>query len=235
MNGLLKQWSYSTLKNYKQCPRKVKFSKIDHIKEPGSPAMDRGNAIHKEAELFVKEKQARLPESLIKFKKEFFKLVKNGDEVHTEDEWAFTEGWQVTDWKAADAWVRLKLDAFYVRIVRGKKVLTVIDYKTGKVYDDHKGQLSFYAMACMLRPEFADVDKVECELWYIDIGPEATARDFYERSELADMQSWWVRESFPMLNDTVFAPRPGWYCGPNKSGTFKGCFFSKCNNGPCEY
>lgn len=227
MKGLLKQWSYSTLKAYKQCPRKVKFSKIDRIKEPSSPAMERGNAIHKEAELFVREKQARLPETLIKFKKEFFKLVKNGDEVRTEEEWAFTSEWQVTDWSAKDAWVRLKLDAFYVRTVRGKKVLRVIDYKTGKVYDDHYGQCSFYAMACLLRPEFADVDEVETELWYLDIGPEATRKEVFLRTELEDMKVWWGREAFPMLNDTVFAPRPGHYC--------RWCHYSQAKNKNCEY
>src|SRR5574340_1337098 len=106
-----------------------------------------------------------------------------------EDEWAFREDWTVTGWSAKDAWVRLKLDAFYVRTSRqGKKVLYIIDYKTGKVYDDHYGQLSFYAMCAMLRPEFADVDAVVAQLWYIDIGPEATREELFVRAELEDMQ-----------------------------------------------
>ena len=235
MTGLLKSWSYSTLKKYQRCPRSVKFAKIDKLPEPGGPALDRGNAIHAEAELFVKEKQARLPESLVLFKKQFFKLIKNGDEVHTEDEWAFREDWSITDWKTKDVWVRLKLDAFYVRVVKGKKILYIIDYKTGKVYDDHYGQLSFYAMFAMLRPEFADVDAVVAQLWYLDIGPEATREEMFVREELEDMQAWWLKQSYPMLHDTVFAPRPGWYCQPTKSGKWPGCAFSKCNGGPCEY
>ena len=43
-------WSYSRLTTWEQCPLKAKLKYIDGLKEPGSPAMDRGTAIHKDAE-----------------------------------------------------------------------------------------------------------------------------------------------------------------------------------------
>lgn len=67
MNALkrITRWSYSLWKTYNTCPRKVKFSRIDGIKEPGSAAMDRGNAIHQEAEDFIRFGQplSKLPDS----------------------------------------------------------------------------------------------------------------------------------------------------------------------------
>lgn len=228
MTGAIKrivQWSFSLWKTYNTCPRKVKLNKLDGIREPGSPQMDRGNAIHKLAEDFIRLKQKKLPQELVLYKKEFAKLSRLGDEVKVEEEWAFTKQWKVTQWKACDAWVRLKMDAYYVTATNGKMVMTIIDYKTGKVYEDNKKQLSFYALAGFLRNPL--VDKVNVELWYLDQGPQHTHRDSYLREEVEDMKAAWESATAQLLYDTVFAPRPGYYC--------KFCYYSKSKSGHCEF
>ena len=222
----LKSWSYSTWKTYGTCPRKIKLGKIDGIREPGSAAMDRGNAIHQEAEDFVRFKQpmSKLPESCVLYKKEFAKLIKH--DAVPEQEVAFDQNWNEVPYKSNTAWVRAKIDVYYKEVGRkGQVKATVIDYKTGKVYEDNKKQLSFYALLTfLLHPE---VDIVNVELWYLDQGPQHTHRDSYERGELEDMKRAWTDAPAQLLHDTIFAPRPGWYC--------KFCFYSANKNGNCEF
>jgi len=217
----IRQWSYSTLKAYKQCPSKVKFSKLDKIREPGSPQMDRGSDIHQLAEDYIRDHQSKLPVELKLYKKEFAKLWKLGTEVRCEEEWAFDTQWRRVEWDSPHAWVRMKIDAFYIH----GNTLYLIDYKTGKVYENNRAQLSFYAMAAMKwNPT---IDKVIGELWYLDQGPLKTAREVFNRDELPAMHAAWEHEVRPLLSDTIFAPRPGFYCS--------WCFYAKDKNGNCEY
>ena len=44
-------WSYSRYADYTQCPLKFKLKHIQRLPTKGSPAMDRGSAIHKEGEV----------------------------------------------------------------------------------------------------------------------------------------------------------------------------------------
>lgn len=221
MTGLIKQWSYSTLKTYTQCPLKVKLNKIDKIREPGSNATDRGERIHLEAENYIKLHEAVLPDSLKLYKEQFKKLWKMGDKVVPEQEWAFNEQWQLVKWTDPTAWVRMKIDAHYIT----GTTMTIIDYKSGKVYDNNRAQLSFYAMAAMtLMPQ---IKKVVGQLWYLDHGPMQTVEEIFFREELEDMHDAWKWESRALLADVQFAPRPGYYC--------RFCFYSKDKNGNCEY
>ena len=57
-------WSISRLNTYTQCPFKFKLTAIDRIKEPQSPAMARGAAIHKEAENYLKGTDIAVPQNL---------------------------------------------------------------------------------------------------------------------------------------------------------------------------
>jgi len=47
-------WSYSSLDTYTQCPRRFYHKYILREKEPPSPALDRGNAVHKACESYLK-------------------------------------------------------------------------------------------------------------------------------------------------------------------------------------
>ena len=219
MSRRLRSWSYSTYKTWKTCPRKVKLSKIDGIKEPGSPATERGEAIHKEAELYIAEHQTIMPESLKSLAAQFQELWERGAEVHPEEEWAVNRDWQFTGWDAKDTWLRAKLDAYYVE----GSTLTLIDYKTGKVYPDHAGQVALYALLGFLK--FNHVETVNVQLWYLDQG--FIKEDSFDLEEVPDMLKQWEYAVANMLVDEEFAPRPGPYC--------RWCFYSKAKNGNCEF
>ena len=220
------RWSYSLWKTYNTCPRKVKFSRIDGIKEPGSAAMDRGNAIHQEAEDFIRfgQPMSKLPDSCKLYEKEFAKLTKAG--AVPEQEVAVNRNWEPVDYNSRDAWVRAKIDVYFKKKGHsGQVAMTIIDYKTGKVYEENKKQLSFYALlGFIFHPE---VDTINVELWYLDQGPAHTHKDCYVREEFEDMKQAWTAAPAQLLHDTIFAPRPGIQC--------KRCFYTKTKNGNCEF
>lgn len=210
-------WSFSRWQTYQDCPLKAKFKFIDKLPEPGSPAMDRGSAIHKLAEDFTGGKIKALPPELIKFKDEFKQLKKL--KPRAEEQWAFNAGWGATGWFDKDAWLRVKMDAYYLENFK----MGLIDHKTGKVKEDHITQLGLYALAGFKK--FPEIDTAVASLWYLDHG-EMVSRE-YAREQMAGLQKEWARMSKPMLNDTKFLPKPGNSC--------RWCHFSKSKGGKCKY
>ena len=221
----LKSWSLSTYKSYKFCPRKVKFGKIDGIKEPGSEQMDRGSAIHKLAENYLLDLVKVLPIELAVLKKEFAFIKKKG--AVAEEEWAFNTALDSCEWK--HGWLRMKLDARYEK---SKGTIVVIDFKTGhngftaqRYMADNKKHMSLYALGTFLK--FPEAQCVEVELWYPDRTTEIVDKDSYNREEMPDLIEAWRNVSTPMMQDEIFPPRPGNHCAK--------CFYSKKKNGNCEF
>lgn len=214
------QWSYSRWSCYEDCPRKAKYKFIDRLPEPGSPAMDRGSAIHKLAEDYVAAAKAPkvIPDELKAYADEF-KLARKGKPI-AEQEWAFTTAWEPTGWFAKDCWCRIKTDLCFWR---GDK-LVIVDHKTGKRRDDHLKQLSLYALGGF--SQYQSIDHISAEVWYLDQGKPQTFAE-YERAELPDIKDAWAAKTKAMLNDTMFAPRPGNSC--------RWCHFRKANGGPCAF
>lgn len=213
------QWSYSRWSCYEDCPAKAKYKFIDRLSEPGSTAMDRGSAIHKMAEEWVAAPKATALPVELKTYADDFKLARRGRPI-VEQEWAFTINWEPTGWFAKDCWCRVKTDLVFWR----KDELVIVDHKTGKRRDDHLKQLSLYAIGAFLM--YDSIDKISSELWYLDQGKPQTFAQ-YERSELPDMKEAWEQKTKAMLNDTMFAPKPGNSC--------RWCHFRKENGGPCKF
>lgn len=211
-------WSYSRYSLYSKCPAKAKYKFIDKMPDPGGPAMERGNLIHKLAEDYTLGNLKKLPPELAKFKDEFTELKKSKPIV--EQTWAFTKDWLKTRW---DDWqncaLRIKTDA---SCVDGTD-LYIIDHKTGKKYDDNKEQLELYAVGGALW--FPKVKKIITQLWYLDSG-EVVDQEF-DAKDAPKLQKEWDKRVEPMLNDTRFAPKPSHEC--------RWCPFSKSKGGPCKF
>lgn len=226
-------WSYSRYSVYEDCPFKAKCKFVDKLQEPGSSAMDRGSAMHSNAELTITGKMSPKQEDIDKakaFLPEFkdkilpvfkgdFTTAKKG-KPQAEQEWAFRSDWSDTSWFAKDAWCRVKTDLVFWR----KTELIIVDHKTGKRREGHKTQLSLYALAGFLK--FPKIDHISSELWYLDQGKPHT-NESYERDELPHMIEAWEERTHPMLNDTTFVPKPSHGC--------TWCHFRKENGGPCKF
>ena len=213
-------WSFSRLNKYEECPARAKFNFIDRLPEPGSPAMDRGAAIHKEGEDYLKGVLTEIPESYKLLGVELEEVKQLG--AKSELEITFNKDWEPTGWFDADAWCRIKVDIMLV----DDKTIRIIDIKTGKNRGGYEDQLELYALAALLT--LPDHDHVVAELWFVDSGEIiATSHGSYSQKDVPELKEKWNQRVKPMLVDTMFAPRPGAYC--------RYCPFAKVKGGKCEY
>jgi CRISPR/Cas system-associated exonuclease Cas4 (RecB family) len=219
MPAVFYAWSYSRLSDWEQCPRRAKLKHLDKIQEPSNPAMERGSQIHKLAEDFVAGRIKKLPVELIDFEKKLKQLKKRG--AVPEQQWAFTKDWAATSWFGLDAYCRMICD---VIMVESNGVVTVIDYKTGKVRDEHREQLSLYALgAFIMNPIY---DRVQVSLYYVDQKTMTKPVEF-TRDQFEALKKEWTDRAAPMLIDKQFVARPGHYC--------RWCYFNNSNTGHCEF
>lgn len=215
----IEAWSFSRWRDYEKCPLLAKFKHIERRKEPGSAAMDRGGDVHKLAEKYALGQMKNMPEELQRFEQEFKQLVK--DSPKTEQEWAFTKDWIRTGWFDKNAWLRIKMDAHYVK----GSVVYVIDHKTGKPKpDDDPLQIELYHLGALLM--YPDCTKVVAKLWYLDQGTEEVVEVKNTPTQVEKLKKIWLKRTRAMLNDTRFAPTPGNHCS--------WCHFSQRKGGPCE-
>lgn len=220
----LTSWSYSRYSDWRQCPLKAKLKHIDRIKEPSNSAMERGNAIHKGAEAYIKSEvpATALMAELKLFKDEFKKLralyKKKALPMVVEDNWAFTADWTETQWDDwVGCWVRIKLDAaHYV----ADNVMVVTDWKSGKpnAYKkvEYEEQLELYALAALLLHEH--LERVHVRIGWTDVGQMMGPTDangaevVYTRAHITLLRKKWNARVKPMMADTTFVPKPNAMC-----------------------
>lgn len=229
----LKSWSFSRYSSYRKCPLAFKLANLDKIPEPKNDAMTRGSLIHSTAEDYLKGKSGpRIPPELAHFEevfKELRKLYKKRTAgVIVEDDWAFTNTWDRTQWDDwLKCWVRIKLDcASNV----DPDILIIRDWKTGKYREDQNEeyveQLELYALAgLLLHPH---VKEVHPELVYLDVPfvyPPADKPLIFTRADIPRLQKLWQKRVNPMFTDQRFAPKANdkcRFCFYGQSGLKKG-------------
>ena len=228
---MITAWSFSRYSTYAQCPRKARYLYIDKLKEPGSPAMERGNEIHKLAERYIKGQVARLPPVLALFRASFSALRKafkdDRTSIAVEETWAFRRDWTRTTWDDWNGcWLRVKLDVAHV--IEGNVV--IIDHKTGKFspsynLQQYMEQLDLYALASLIVYPSHSVTPFLRFLDHEIVYPEEPIT--YVPADLPRLKKEWERRTKPMLRDRTFAPKPNSLC--------RFCHFRKDNGGPCVY
>lgn len=214
-------WSFSRWSLYEQCPLKLRLSVIDKIKEPSSPAMDRGTDIHKLAEEYLRGIKRTVPKELHLFSDEMKRLraiVKRDPATKIEETWAFRNNWVTTTWDDWDgAWLRVKLDLAHFE----GNALIITDWKTGKFRqdsaDEYQIQLELYALAALIiyadRPDLVVLPRlVYTDQGIVYPGDSTTARDYTPR-DLPLLKKTWLARTKPMLRDKTFAPKPNRFCG----------------------
>lgn len=246
-------WSYSVYTNYLKCPLSICFEKIQKIKifEPENPAFIKGNRVHHGAETFIRTPTKELPAFIKQMQKDtpaktrddpqpkstwdllksvedklrFFQRLKASVEL----EWAFTRDYKPTSWFGRDAWLRIKTDACGLEPDTKPPLIHITDWKTGKVYDEHKQQRSLYALGGLQLVELGALaagDKraeVIAEHAYTDTTQSAT--ETFAFKDLKKLKDQWAARTKQMLSDTTYKATPGYHC--------KWCRYRKSNGGPC--
>jgi hypothetical protein len=217
-------WSYSRYADYKQCPAKFKYKHIMRLPDPGSPAMQRGNVIHKAAEDFLRGRTKKVHEDLANVKEQL--LFLRDQSAVPEENWGFKRDWawiRREGWFGDDVWLRAKTD---VRLLYDDDTMLLIDWKTGKMYNANEEQIELFALAGFRR--FPNVTEVDTRLLYTDVAAgENEIQRVYTQPELAAIQRDWERKVKPMFADRRFAPTPNDKCG--------WCPFTKAKGGPCKF
>jgi len=228
----LTSWSFSRFNSYTKCPLAAKLSIIDRLPQGESPAMARGDSIHKQAASYISGELDQLPDSLALFKDLFNDLRdRYGEDVAVEDTWALRRDWSVTTWDDwTGCWLRIKTDA--VRLV--DEHLDILDWKTGKFspqYNvaEYELQIELYSLGALLMygeaiPELT----VSPHLVYLDHGIVYPSSPLvFTMKDLPRLKLTWQDRTRAMLNDRTFAPNPGYAC--------QWCAYSKSKGGPCVY
>ena len=171
--GPVKQWSFSRLSNYEECPHRVYLSAVERRPGPARgedhPA-ERGTRIHTACERYVKD-EGPLVKEMRRFETDFESLKEhyNDGHVQLEGDWGFDIDWQQTGWWDDNVWARIKLDAFRRY---DERTAGLIDYKTGKKMGNevkHMQQMQLYAVGAFMR--YPEIEMIDAEFWYFDHGP----------------------------------------------------------------
>lgn len=215
-------WSFSRWQVYERCPQQALFKNI--LKYPEGergPALVRGEEIHRAAENYVLKRTKTLSPHLRLVAKDLSELRQT--KASAELEMSVTSAWTPTGWFAKDAWGRAKLDAY--RFL-SPTVAEVVDFKTGKYRPGDEGyvlQLELYGVFSLAT--FPKLQEVQAKLLFTDHGK--TERVAFKRSDETKLRATWEKRITPMMNDEVYAPRPGEAC--------RWCAYKKSNGGPCAY
>jgi hypothetical protein len=207
------RWSYSSLSTYEECPAKWRYSYIDNLPEPPSPAMERGTRLHKLCEEVLTLERETPPE-LAGIARVLERLRAN--KAHSEKVWRLNSEWKPVESKS---WVISIIDVHFVR----DGALHIYDFKSGKPYASHKEQIELYALIGLAT--YPEAERAECGAIYIDSGKLGYRRTI-ARAEVEPMQQDWTQRAIRLFADTELAPKRG-------SGCYW-CAFKDSLGGPCK-
>jgi hypothetical protein len=187
-------FSYSRIKNFETCPRR--YQQIDVLKnfrEDESEALTWGNELHAALEARI-AKGRELPITMRRYEKHAADLDAQQDAIpgltiRTELKLSFDRQFQATGYYDNATWFRAKVD---VLALAGSKAVA-IDWKTGRVLDDHAQLSSIY-------------------MW---LGDDARTEDIYTRDGMVKVwNNIWPR--ITALEEAhaaqVFPPKPSGLC-----------------------
>ena len=234
MEPPIRAWSFSRLEVFEKCPYRAYLKIVERRPEPPSErrdvALDKGRRVHDLAESYVRGDLEELPNELGKFseKFEYKRKVFAAGNAEVEEDWAYDEDWQRTEWSAPGTWLRVKLDWMEWHDEE-RTSAAVIDYKTGRkdgneVKHSQQGQL--YVLAAFMRYPSLQVVRVEFE--YLDHGKTSIPK-IYTREQAMKFFANFDERGRKMTEATVFTPRP------NRVNC-KFCPYGPDNgDGSCEY
>jgi hypothetical protein len=171
-------WSYSKLKNYRNCPKKhFEVDLAKNFKEEEGEALVVGNQVHKAMELRV-SKGTPLPPALAHFEPEAAKVVAHmpaGTILLVEQKAAFTRDFRSCGYFDKDCWYRAKCDVVKVC----GPIAAAIDWKTGKIVEDSE-QLAL--MAAWVFSAYPAVQQVATK--YVWLGNNAETKHTFTRADM---------------------------------------------------
>lgn len=224
MTAKLTAWSYSRYACWELCPLQFKLKFLDKLGSTGSPAMERGDKIHKNiAAYIVGNTETLLPDVLknplpLALVNEL-RAFPVSDKL-VEQQWGFTAQWKPTGWFGNTTWFRAILDA---AAMYEDMTGDVVDWKTGKKYGTAKDQMELNALSFMNQYQLTEA--VTSRMVYIDTNDED--QEQFKVADKEKLRAKWEAKVTPMFADEMYLPRPNDKC--------RFCDFSKSKGGQCRF
>lgn len=208
-------WSWSALECFEQCPKKFYHKYILREKEPPSPALIKGRAVHEACERAVKDPATLTPED-IGMLRPFYPLLRTvyeaakGKRLYTELKMGLTTAVERCLFfdKRPDLWARSAADVLVVDYPNA----FLGDWKTGKVREK-KDQLAL--MTLFIFKHFPSIEKVtSCNIW-LEAGKMGEPFIF-TRAEEPALWTWIlmrIRKMYATIESEKFCMMPGPLCG----------------------
>jgi CRISPR/Cas system-associated exonuclease Cas4 (RecB family) len=210
-------WSFSSLKEYVNCPRQYQELKVlKRYEKKATQQMLYGTEVHKVCEDYVAEGKP-LAKNYLRFKPALDALIEIPGTKYPEYQMALTRDKEPCAFGDENRWVRGIVDLL---IVDGDQAF-IVDYKTGSNrYPDPK-QLKL--MALMTFAQFPQVNKIKAGLLFVM--HESFMDEEYSRDQIPKLWNYFSsdleRLNISYEND-IWNPNPTPLCGwcPVKSCEF---------------
>lgn len=176
-------WSYSSLDTFNTCPRKFYHRYILKEKEPSSPALEHGNAVH--AALEARVKGTPLPECYRKYDPMAQSVInawKRGMKVYTELKMGLAKEMELCGFFDKNVWGRGAADVLLVM----DDVAIIMDWKTGKKREKEE-QLRILALFTF--KHFPRVNYIKAANLWLEVGDVGTPYTWTREDE---PQQWAV-------------------------------------------
>jgi len=201
------KWSYSSLKQFKTCPKQYYEIRVakNFIPREGDDARY-GKEVHKALEDYVRDGKP-LPKFYQQFRKMVDPLLDIPGKKYCEHEMALDINLKPCGFMSEEYWVRGIADLL---IVDGDLAF-IIDYKTGKTGYADPNQLKL--MALMTFAHFPDVHKVKAGLMFVSY--DTFYPEEYERSNSAEMWDVFYKDLERLsiaFDNAAWPPKPTGLC-----------------------
>lgn len=201
-------WSYSKLKNFEVCPKRMyEIDVARNYIEPEDPdgPLAWGNRVHK-ALAQALTGAAPLPSEMEQYKGWVDRVLRGSGQLFVEQKYAINRQFQKTAYFADDVWYRGVGDV--VRI--NGTIALVLDWKTGKILED---SVQLMLMAQCLFSHFPDLTHVRSE--FVWLKEECTSPELFSRQEVAEQ--WMglldrVNALETAAKTMTYPPKPGFLC-----------------------
>jgi len=173
--------SYSSLKQYEQCPLRYKYQRITkEVKDKPGEASIYGERVHQQLEDRLKAREP-LPTESAAYEVLCSAFEDMPGELWAEQAYTLNEKLEPTGWWDDDAWLRSKLD---VLVLDDNRAL-VADWKTGKYRPDFN-QLELFALQVF--SHHPEIDTVQAAfIWLKDMKQD------YKTYKREDTATLWAR------------------------------------------
>ena len=223
-------WSYSRWADHKRCPLYFKEKYLTKsISTDTSPAMERGNDIHKGVAAWLTGQAEGVPRDAIqnpRAEQILLEIAQFPDKL-VEQQWGFTSNYKETAWFSRDpskpTWWRVILD---VALIYPDMTGEGLDWKTGKRYDTNADQMELNALGLLCK--FPSLKSATSRMIYLDEkGKDIEDIEDFPATHKQRLIDKWTKAVEPMFTDEVFAPRPNEKC--------KWCPLARSKGGKCAF